>query len=210
MENNIKRRGLLLVLSSISGGGKSTLAKELLKRDSHLTHSVSYTTRKKRKDEVDGKDYFFINTKTFDNLVSEEFFLEYTKIYNESYGTSKSFVEKLINNGRDIVFDIDWYGLRAFKKILPDDVVSIFILPPSRNAQKERLLKRDKDLKSIQYRLEKADQDLSNWVEYDYSIINDKLEDSINKLIYILRAERLKKARRPGVVSFVNQLLQEK
>lgn len=206
----IERRGLMLILSSPSGAGKTTLAKMLLKIDPHIHPSISYTTRPLRPGEVNGKDYYFTDRETFLKLIEENKFLEYAEVFGHLYGTPKDLVEKYLNNGEDVIFDIDWQGNKSLSEMARDDVVSVFILPPSKQELKDRLLKRAQDNhETIELRLEKANAELKHWQDYDYTIVNKDLEESLKKLLAILRAERLKKARRLGVVDFVNQLITE-
>jgi len=200
----------MLILSSPSGAGKTTLANMLLAIDAHTHPSISYTTRKPRPGEVDKKDYFFVDESTFEKMIEEEAFLEYVYKFGNYYGTPKTQVEGFLSIGEDVVFDIDWHGNRALTAAAREDVVSVFILPPSKVELRERLVKRAQDAnETIELRLEKANSELMHWHEYDYQIINKDLEESLKKLYSILRAERLKKARRIGVVDFVNTLLAE-
>ncbi len=206
----IKRRGLMLVVSSPSGAGKTTLVKMLLKIDKHIHTSISYTTRPRRTGEINGTDYYFIDKETFKKLESEGKFLESAEVFGEYYGTPRAEVETLLENGEDVIFDIDWQGNLTLSQIAPLDVVSVFILPPSKKELRERLIKRAIIThEKIETRLKKANSELSHWHEYDYTIVNKDLEESLKKLFAILRAERLKKARRLGVVEFVQQLIEE-
>lgn len=206
----IKRRGLLLVISSPSGAGKTTLTNLLLKADKHIHPSISYTTRKQREGEKDREHYFFTDKPTFEQMIKEGKFLEYAEVFGNLYGTPRYLVDKHIENGEDVAFDIDWQGHRTLKAIAPEDVVSVFILPPSKKILRERLEKRAQDAKeTIDLRMQKANSELSHWHEYDYTIVNKDLDDSLKKLLAILRAERLRKHRRQGVVDFVNQLQSE-
>jgi guanylate kinase len=209
-DKNIKRRGLMLVISSPSGAGKTTLANMLLESDEHIHPSVSYTTRPPRVGEENGKHYFFIDEKTFKEMEEGGMFLESAEIFGHHYGTPKSLVEEYLHRGEDVVFDIDWQGNRALSKIAHNDVVSVFILPPSKAILKERLINRAKTSKeSVETRLLKANSELMHWHEYQYTIVNKDLDESLKKILSILRAERLKKVRRLGVVDFVNQLIEE-
>jgi guanylate kinase len=205
-----KRRGLMLVLSAPSGAGKTTLANLLLKVDKHLHTSISYTTRQPREGEVHGKHYFFVDEQTFLRMIKEGEFLEYVEVFGHYYGTPKTLVEKHMQNGEDIVFDIDWQGNRSLTQMARQDVVSVFILPPSKKELLERLTKRAKDTsETIELRMRKANSELQHWQEYDYAIVNKDLDESLKKLLAILRAERLKKTRRLGVYEFVNKLISE-
>lgn len=206
-----KRRGLMLVLSSPSGAGKTTLTNLLLKVDKHLHPSISFTTRPKREGEAEGDHYYFTDRDTFLKMAQEGKFLEYAEVFGNFYGTPKTLVEKHLQNGEDVVFDIDWQGNRNLSKISKDDVVSVFILPPSKKELMSRLVKRAQDAhETIELRMAKANSELQHWQEYDYTIVNKDLDESLKKLLSILRAERLKKARRQGVVDFVSKLLDEK
>lgn len=205
-----KRRGLMLVLSSPSGAGKTTLANLLLKVDKHLHSSVSYTTRPMREGEEHGKHYYFTDKETFLKMAKEGKFLEYAEVFGNYYGTPKSLVEKYLNNGEDVIFDIDWQGNRSLSKMARADVVSVFILPPSKKELMTRLVKRAQDAhETIELRMAKANSELHHWQEYDYTIVNKDLDESLKKLLSILRAERLRKVRRQGVVEFVNKLMDE-
>lgn len=209
-DRKIKRRGLMLVLSSPSGAGKTTLMNMLIKVDKHTHPSVSYTTRAPRPGEVDGKDYFFVTKEQFEEMAKRDEFFEYANVFGNYYGTPKAVVEKYLTNGEDVVFDIDWQGHRLLAEKAPNDVVSVFILPPSKAILKERLEKRAQDTQeTIELRMQKANSELMHWHEYDYTIVNKNLDESLKKLLSILRAERLRKNRRQGVVDFVNSLLSE-
>lgn len=206
-----KRRGLMLVLSSPSGAGKTTLTNLLLKVDKHLHPSISFTTRERREGEAEGDHYYFTDRDTFLKMAKDGKFLEYAEVFGNFYGTPKTLVEKFLQNGEDVVFDIDWQGNRSLSKMARDDVVSVFILPPSKKELMSRLVKRAQDAhETIELRMAKANSELQHWQEYDYTIVNKDLDESLKKLLSILRAERLKKVRRQGVVDFVNKLLDEK
>lgn len=210
MTKNIKRRGLMLVLSSPSGAGKTTIARMLLKTDKHTHESISYTTRPKRPGEVQGRDYFFTDKDEFMRMARKGKFLEWAEVFGYLYGTPRDIVEKYLSEGEDVVFDIDWQGNRSLTKIAREDVVSVFILPPSKKELRQRLVKRAQDThEAIEFRMKKASSELIHWQEYDYTIVNKDLDQSLKKLLSILRAERLKKARRLGVYKFVNQLIAE-
>lgn len=206
----VDRRGLMLVLSSPSGAGKTTLAKMLMQADSHIFPSVSYTTRPIRVGESNGVDYHFIDRDTFLHMIEEGAFLEFAEVFGNFYGTAKDVVERYLENGQDVIFDIDWQGHRSLRELAEDDVVSVFILPPSKKELKERLERRAQDAKeTIELRLQKANSELVHWHEYDYTIVNKDLDESLKKILAILRAERLRKHRRRGVVDFVDQLIEE-
>lgn len=201
----------MLVLSSPSGAGKTTIAKTLLKTDPHVTPSISYTTRPKRPGEVDGKDYYFVGLEKFNSMIKNSEFLEYAEVFGHFYGTPKSIVESNLRSGIDVIFDIDWQGTRALTEKAREDVVSVFILPPSKAELYKRLKVRKQDSQEIiMFRMERSNSEIVHWSEYDYTIINHNLEESMSKINSILRAERLKKARRLGVEEFVDSLLAEK
>jgi guanylate kinase len=207
----IKRRGLMLILSSPSGTGKTTLARMLLEDDEHVHTSISATTRKQRPGEVDGKHYYFIDEDKFKDMIAKNEFLEYAIVFGKMYGTPREYVENMLDKGEDVLFDIDWQGNRQLTAMARDDVVSVFILPPSMEELYGRLVKRNQDTPDvIDYRMERAGDEISHWHEYDYIIINKDLEESLDKLGSILRAERLKKARRTGLPGFVEELQAEK
>ena len=202
----IRNRGLMLVLSSPSGAGKTTISREILKKDD-IIMSISYTTRKIRKNEKEGKDYFFTSKERFKKLVNKNFFLEYAEVFDNFYGTPANYVEKLLSKGKDILFDIDWQGTQQFKKSKKDDLVTIFILPPSKKELQKRLVKRDLDQNSeINKRMFKASSEISHYNEYEYIILNENLEKSVKDVISILKSERLKRKRFNGIKNFINSL----
>ncbi len=202
------RKGLMLVLSSPSGAGKTSICKELLKKDRELKMSVSYTTRPKRKSEVNGKDYFFINFEGFKKLKSEDFFIEDAQVFDHFYGTPKSFVEENLENGVDVLFDIDWQGSQKLSDYSKSDIVSVFILPPSNSTLMKRLKKRNEDsIEIVDKRMSKAKSEISHWIEYDYVLINDELDKCTSDVITILKAERKKRSRQKFIFSFVEKLL---
>jgi guanylate kinase len=206
----IKRRGLMLVLSSPSGSGKTTLANLLLESDKHTRSSISYTTRPPRPNETNGKSYHFVTKDVFEKTIFDGGFLEYAEVFENMYGTPRKLVEEYLLSGEDVIFDIEWQGHRNLKKLNPEDVVSVFILPPSKKELRARLIKRASDVsENIELRLRKANTELQHWQEYDYVIVNKDLKDSLRKLLTILRAERLRKQRRIGVAGFVDQLIYE-
>lgn len=207
----IKRRGLMFVVSSPSGAGKTTLCNLLLKVDKHIHPSISYTTRTIRPGEVDGKDYHFTDKANFERMIADNHFLEYAEVFGRYYGTPKKPVEDHLKNGEDVIFDIDWQGNKAITKIAREDVVSIFLLPPDKTELLKRLKKRAQDNnETIEYRLARANSEIEHWHDYDYTIINKDIDESLKKMLSILRAERLKKPRRLGVPAFVKMLLEEK
>lgn len=208
--SEIKRRGLMLILSAPSGAGKTTLAKMLLKKDKHLHSSISVTTRTKRPGEKDGIDYYYTDVVTFKRMVDSGDFLEYAEVFNNFYGTPKFAVEKHLQEGEDVVFDIEWQGHRQLTSVARQDVASVFILPPSKDELIRRLKNRNQDSPEVLIRrIEQIDTEISHWHEYDYTIINRDLEDSFEKVLAILKAERLKKTRRLGLNKFIADIIQE-
>ncbi len=206
----ITRRGLMLILSSPSGAGKTTLKNLILQTDKHTHPSISYTTREMRPGEVDGVHYHFVSEKVFKSKMENGEFLEYAKVFNHYYGTPKDVVYAQLSGGEDVLFDIDWQGHKSLREIAPDDVVSVFVLPPSKKELRTRLIKRAQDaMETVEYRMQKANSELKHWQDYDYIIVNKDLDDSFNKLRSILRAERLRKHRRLGVYDFVQQMIDE-
>jgi guanylate kinase len=208
MSANIKRRGLMLVLSSPSGAGKTTLAKRLLETDTNFTMSVSVTTRAKRPAEVHGRDYFFVSPAVFADKVKRGELLEYATVFGNSYGTPRAPVDDALTEGLDILFDIDWQGTQQLKEKAREDVVSIFILPPSRTELERRLRGRAQDPpETVAARMAKANDELSHWAEYDYVIVNDDMAAAELKIAHIVEAERHKRARRTGLSDFVRTLM---
>ena len=206
----ITRRGLMLVLSSPSGAGKTTITREILKRDSSLSMSVSATTRPKRPGETDGVDYRFVTTEEFARMEKASDFLEHAKVFGHSYGTPRAPVEQALAKGRDIVFDIDWQGTQQLGEASPKDLVSVFILPPSTDELRRRLYTRAQDSDEVvAQRMAKAADELSHWPEYDYVIVNRDFEESVLAVMAILAAERLKRERQIGLGDFVAALRDE-
>ncbi len=206
----VKRRGLLFILSSPSGAGKTTISRALLERDSQLTMSVSVTTRTPRPGEVDGKDYHFISTNEFDRMVEDQELLEYAKVFRNNYGTPLRPVEEALANSQDIIFDIDWQGTQQLKQKLVNDLVTVFILPPTRGALETRLRARQQDPDDvIRERMKRASNEISHYSEYDYVIINHDLERSIAQAQAILEAERCKRRRLTDLTDFVRTLMEE-
>lgn len=203
----IARRGLMLVLSSPSGAGKTTISRRLLEADAELHLSVSVTTRTRRPGEVDGVHYHFIDTETFGLMVNRQELLEHAKVFDYYYGTPKEQVEKRLSSGQDILFDIDWQGTQQLRQRARDDLVSVFILPPSTKDLEKRLHTRAQDsAEVVAKRMSKAADEISHWAEYDYVVINDDVERCLAQVHAILRAERLKRHRGVGLVDFVKQL----
>ena len=205
--NGIARRGLMLVLSSPSGAGKSTISRELLAHDDDLTMSVSATTRPARPGEQDGKDYFFIDEKRYHAMVANKEFLEHAKVFDNYYGTPREPVEVALKAGHDVLFDVDWQGTQQLADNAREDLVSIFILPPSHAELERRLTTRAEDsAEVIARRMSKAAAEMSHYREYDYIIVNDVVEDSVARVQAILAAERLKRDRQVGLRDFVTRL----
>ena len=206
MSNNF-RKGLMLVLSSPSGAGKTSICKKLLETEKSLLMSISYTTRPKRKSENDGEDYFFVKRKEFDELQSKNYFVESALVFDHYYGTPKNFIERNLKKGIDILFDIDWQGAQKLVDYSKNDVVSIFVLPPSNKILLERLKKRNEDsIEIVKKRMSKAKSEISHWIEYDYIIINDDIDKSSREVITILNAERKKRIRQKFIFDFIEKL----
>ena len=205
----IQRRGLMFVLSSPSGGGKTTITQRILRDDSQITRSVSVTTRTPRANEVPGKDYHFIDQTDFDLMVNREQLLEYAQVYGgHSYGTPRLPVENAMADGRDVMFTIDWQGARQLTEKMRSDVVSVFILPPSWHELERRLYSRAEDTPAeINRRMGKAAEEISHWTEYDYIVVNDDLEQTVATVKGILQSERLRRERRTGLSAFVEQMI---
>jgi guanylate kinase len=203
----IARRGLMLVLSSPSGAGKSTLSRRLLESDPKIAMSVSVTTRAKRPNEVEGKDYYFVTPERFEAMVKQDAFLEHATVFKHRYGTPKDAVYKILDEGRDVLFDIDWQGAQQLSQKAKDDLVRVFILPPSREELERRLSTRAQDsAEVVAARMAEADNEISRWSEYDYVIINDDVEKAERELKAIVAAERLNRQRQTGLVDFVRTL----
>ena len=203
----IQRRGLMLVLSSPSGAGKTTLSRQLLDNDKQIQLSVSATTRARRSGEKDGVDYQFVDTATFSGMVERGEFLEHARVFDHFYGTPRAPVEAALMAGRDVLFDIDWQGTQQLKEKAGSDLVTVFILPPSTRDLERRLITRAQDsLEVVQKRMAKAADEMSHWAEYDYQIINRDIATSLMELKSILTAERLKRERQVGLSNFVKAL----
>jgi guanylate kinase len=201
---DIKRRGLMLVLSSPSGAGKTTLSRMLLASDGNIALSVSATTRAMRRNEVEAKDYFFITQAEFESWVRQDAFLEYAVVFDHRYGTPKGPVEDAIVSGRDVLFDIDWQGTQQLKEKAREDLVSIFVLPPSHAELERRLKERAQDADDIvAKRMAKAADEISHWPEYDYVIVNHDIHRALMQIKSILEAERARRTRLIGVGEFV-------
>jgi guanylate kinase len=206
---NIKRRGLMLVLSSPSGAGKTSIAHALLKQDSHLKNSISVTTRPKRPSEIHGKDYFFITEDAFKEMRDNEELLEHAEVFGHFYGTPKEFVFEQLEIGFDVIFDIDWQGTQQIAQLARNDLVTVFILPPSLPTLHERLrLRAQDDEETIAKRMNEAASEISHWPEYHYVIVNGDFEKSLQQVSAVLIAERARRKRQIGLAEFVNQFRQ--
>jgi len=204
---SIARRVLMFVLSSHSGAGKTTLSRMLLKADRNVELSVSVTTRPRRPGEVAGRDYHFIDLARFEAMVKRNELLEWAEVFGYRYGTPRRPVEKALRAGRDVLFDIDWQGTQQLREKARDDLVSVFILPPTIKELHRRLQRRAQDSRAIIVsRMAKAAGEMSHWPEYDYVIVNRDLDDAFDQVQAILAAERLKRERRIGLSSFVRAL----
>ena len=206
----IARRGLMLVISSPSGAGKSTIARTLLETDKGIGLSVSVTTRQRRPSEIAGVHYHFVSAREFERLRDSNSLLEWAEVHGNFYGTPREPVEAAMAEGRDMLFDIDWQGAQQLQEQMASDVVSIFILPPSMTELQSRLHRRAEDSEEvIRTRLINSRAEIGHWEEYDYVIINDDLNSAFDAVQSIVKAERLKRTRRLGMGGFVQQLLEE-
>ena len=204
---SIARRGLMFVLSSPSGAGKTTLSRQLLARDSDISMSVSVTTRAKRPGEEHGKDYYFHTKEEFKEMVAMRGLLEHAEVFGNFYGTPKTYVEQQLQAGRDVLFDIDWQGTHQLRDKSKEDLVSVFILPPSIEELERRLHSRAQDsVEVVKARMEKAISEISHWDEYDYVIVNSDMNIALDKISDILQAERLKRERQEGLKPFIRTL----
>jgi guanylate kinase len=202
----IKRRGLMLVLSSPSGAGKTTIARRLLAVEPEVTMSVSVTTRPRRPSEVEGVHYRFIDPPAYRAMIERGELLEHAEVYGYGYGTPRTAVEDALGAGRDVLFDIDWQGAQQLREVAGEDMVSVFILPPSTEELEQRLRRRAQDPEEVvQRRLAQVAADVTHWAEYDYVLINSDLDQSVERTRAILAAERLKRGRQPGLADFVSQ-----
>ena len=207
MTTPITKRGLMLVLSSPSGAGKTSICKKLLQQDTGLVLSVSATTRKRRPGEVEGKDYQFLSIQEFESRINKSQFLEYAKVFGNYYGTPAQLVERSLKSGVDVLFDIDWQGTQQLKARARQDLVSVFILPPSIKELEKRLFNRAQDTSEVvANRMSKSASEMSHYPEYDYVIINHDLDKSVQQVKSILCAERSRRERQIGLVDFVKHL----
>ena len=208
--NGIRRRGLMLVLSSPSGAGKTTLTRNLLEQEENVSLSISVTTRERRSSEIEGSHYHFISRRRFESMRDSDELLEWAEVHGNYYGTPREPVEKALSAGRDMLFDIDWQGTQQLYAKMRADVVSVFVLPPSAEELKHRLERRAEDSGDvIMRRLRNAAEEIPHWNEYDYVLVNRDLDKSFARLRSILTAERLKRVQKPGIETFVAKLLSD-
>jgi guanylate kinase len=206
--HEFRRRGVLFVLSSPSGAGKSTIARKLLADEPDLDMSVSATTRPIRPGEEDGKDYHFVGLDRFRDMVANHEFLEWAHVFGQRYGTPKAQVDAMLAAGKDVLFDIDWQGAQQLFQIAGGDVVRVFILPPSMEELNERLVRRATDsAEVIAARMQRANAEVSHWDGYDYVLVNDDVEQCFRDVKTILAAERLKRSRQTGLIGFIRKLM---
>lgn len=205
MTQIIKRRGFMLVLSSPSGAGKTAIARRILETEANMSLSVSVTTRAPRPGEVNGKDYFFVDRPTFDGMVQRNEFLEHAEFCGNCYGTPREPVRKALEEGKDILFDIEWQGTQQIAENAREDLVSVFILPPSMMELERRLFSRAQDSEDVvRQRMATAASEMSHWNEYDYVLVNVNFEESVESVRSVIRSERLKRQRQNGLAGFVN------
>ncbi|MES2496316.1 MAG: guanylate kinase [Pseudomonadota bacterium] len=204
---NLKRRGVLFVLSSPSGAGKSTIARRLLAADDNLKMSVSATTRPMRPGEVDGVDYHFVDLDKFRDMAADHEFLEWAHVFNHRYGSPQKPIYEMLDDGLDVLFDIDWQGAQQLHQTCGGDVVRVFILPPSMIELEDRLRKRATDSEEVIVgRMQRASAEVSHWDGYDYVLINDDVDRCFAEVQVILQAERLKRSRQTGLIGFIRKL----
>ena len=206
--NKIQRRGLMLVISSPSGAGKSTISRNLMEADHQLSMSVSVTTRKRRGSEIEGVHYHFVSEREFERMRESDALLEWAEVHGNYYGTPREAVDVAMSEGRDMLFDIDWQGALQLQDKMRADVVGVFILPPSMAELKSRLFRRAEDAEDvIATRLANAKAEIEHWRDYDYVVVNDDLDKAFAAVRAIVEAERLRRDRRPGLYEFVSKLL---
>lgn len=207
MDTPLQRRGLMFVLSSPSGAGKTTITRALLKSNQDLEISISATTRQRRPGEVDGQDYYFVDIPQFNAMVEGGEMLEHAKVFNNYYGTPRQPVEEALSCGHDVIFDIDWQGTQQLREIARDDLVTVFILPPNAKELERRLRARNQDPEeTIRHRMDKASDEMTHYSEYDYVLINNNVDMAIQQAQHILDSERLKRHRLAGLSDFVRGL----
>ena len=207
-QQSLHRRGLMFILSSPSGAGKTTISNMLLTADEEIKLSVSATTRPKRPGEIDGIDYHFVSDVQFDAMIEKDDFYEWAHVFNYRYGTPKGYIRKGLKEGQDFLFDIDWQGTQQLKQKDEQDVVTVFILPPSLSALRDRLVSRAQDSTVvIDDRMSRARDEISHWAEYDYVVVNDDVDQCFVKVREVLHAERMKRTRQTGLIPFVRELM---
>ena len=210
METGVARRGLMLVLSSPSGAGKTTIARRLREEDKSVEMSISHTTRQRRNGEKDGKDYHFVDRETFTQMRDQGEFLEWAVVFDNYYGTTRKPVEDALAAGRDVLFDVDWQGAASLRDQAKNDVVTVFILPPSAADLEQRLNERAQDSpETVRRRMLGASNEIQHWDEYDYVVINHDIDCSVEAVRAILAAERLRRTRLTGLKQFVKKLQTE-
>lgn len=208
--DTLQRRGLMFILSSPSGAGKTTISRMLLEADAEICLSISVTTRPMRPGEVDGKDYIFVDQATFDQMVEDQLFLEWAHVFGYSYGTPKAQVKAGLREGQDFLFDIDWQGTQQLYQKMETDVVRVFLLPPSIDELRRRLTGRGTDsAEVISSRMNRARAEISHWDGYDYVVVNDDIDACFAKVREILHAERMSRARQTGLIGFVRELMRD-
>ena len=204
----LQRRGLMFILSSPSGAGKTTISHRLLAHDQEIRLSVSVTTRPMRPGEVDGQDYHFVSHDAFEQMVADGQFMEWADVFGNSYGTPKAQIKEGLKGGQDFLFDIDWQGTQQLYQRAETDVVRVFLLPPSLDELRRRLNARGTDSAAvIAVRMERAQAEISHWDGYDYVVVNDHIDLCFAKVVQILAAERLSRARQTGLIGFVRELM---
>jgi guanylate kinase len=207
LNENVARRGLMFVLSSPSGAGKSTLARKLIEEDANMSLSVSATTRARRPSEIDGREYKFMTREEFEEMADRGDFLEHAMVFGNHYGTPRAPVEAMLIQGRDVLFDVDWQGARALRAAAEQDVVGIFILPPSMSELERRLRARNEDSEdTIAKRMARSLDEIGHWEEYDYVLVNTRIEETLTQIKQILAAERLKRTRQLWLKLHVERL----
>jgi guanylate kinase len=207
LNNRIQRSGILFVISSPSGAGKTTLARKLIEIDNDIELSISVTTRQPRKSEINNRDYIFVDEKSFRKMIKEDKFLEHAEVFGNKYGTLKQPINEKLKKGKDILFDIDWQGTQQLMNSVQDDLVKIFVLPPSAEELEKRLLKRNQDTEdTVKKRMSKASDEISHYAEYDYIIINENFDESLKRINSILIAEGLKRTRQNKIQDMIKSL----
>lgn len=207
VSSHIKRRGFMLVLSSPSGAGKTAISRHILNTQEDISLSISVTTRKARPGEINGRDYWFVDEPTFEGMVQRNEFLEHARFCGNSYGTPREPVRRALEDGKDILFDIEWQGTQQIAENAREDLVTVFILPPSMKELERRLFSRAQDSEeTVRKRMSIAAAEMSHWNEYDYVIINENFEESVKNVESVIYAERIKRNRQVGLAGFVNAM----